>query len=79
MTLEQYAYLAEIVGVIIVVVTLLYLALQVRQGAHLMVSGSRQALMNNDRHVLLAYLDHIDLFERMASEEKLSKDPKKAK
>ncbi len=35
MTFEQYAYLAEIIGVIIVVVTLLYLSKQVRQGANL--------------------------------------------
>ena len=72
MTLEQYAYLAEIIGVIIVVVTLLYLAAQVRQGAHLMRSESRQALMNNDREVLLKYLDNIDLFDKMRGEERLS-------
>jgi hypothetical protein len=72
MTLEQYAYLAEIVGVIIVIVTLLYLSVQVRQGAHLMRSESRQALMNNDRDVLLAYLGHQDLFDKMARPEALS-------
>ena len=73
MTLEQYAYLAEIIGVIIIVLTLLYLSVQVRQGAHLMRSGSRQALMNNDRESLLAYLDNMDLFDKMASPEKLSR------
>ena len=72
MTLEQYSYLAEIIGVIIVVVTLLYLSVQVRQGAHLMRSEARQALLNNDRDVLLAYLDHQDMFDRMANQEVLS-------
>ncbi len=72
MTLEQYAYLAEIIGVVVVTATLLYLALQVRQGAILMRSESRQAMMNNDRDVLLAYLDQQDLFDKMAGQEKLS-------
>jgi hypothetical protein len=72
MSLEQYAYLAEILGVIVVTATLLYLAVQVRQGAILMRSESRQAMMNNDRDVLLAYLDHQDLFDKIASPEKLS-------
>ena len=52
MTLEQLAYLAEIVGVIIVVITLLYLAVQVRQGANLLRSESRQAMLNNTREHL---------------------------
>ena len=72
MTLEQCAYIAEIIGVIIVVVTLLYLSVQVRQGANLMRSESRKALVNNTREQLLAYLDNVDLFDKMAGEEKLS-------
>ncbi len=72
MTLEQYGYLAEIIGVIIVVVTLLYLSVQVRQGAHLMRSESRQALTNNQREVLFSYLDNMDLFDKMADPQKLS-------
>ena len=72
MTLEQYAYLAEIIGVIVVVGTLLYLSVQVRQGANLMRSESRQALINNDRGLLVSYLDHMDLFDKLATTEKLS-------
>ena len=72
MTLEQYASWAEIIGVIIVVVTLLYLTVQVRQGTHLMRSQSRQVLLNNTREHLLAYIDNVDLFEKLAGEEKLS-------
>ncbi len=66
MTLEQYASWAEIIGVIIVVVTLLYLTVQVRQGTHLMRSQSRQVLLNNTREHLLAYIDNVDLFEKLA-------------
>ncbi len=73
MTLEQYAYLAEIIGVIIVVVTLLYLSVQVRQGARLMRSESRQALLNNQREVLSLYLDNMDLFDKLIGEEALSR------
>ena len=43
MTLEQFAYLAEIVGVIVIVVTLIYLSMQVRQGAQLLRSESSYA------------------------------------
>jgi len=74
MTLEELAYLAEIIGVIIIVVTLLYLAIQVRQGAHLIRSESRQAAISNTREHLLAYLDNIDLFDKLAGQEKLSRD-----
>ncbi len=73
MTLEQYAAIAEITGVIIVVVTLLYLSVQVRQGAHLMRSESRQALLNNQLEVLSLYLDNMDVFDKLAGEEKLSR------
>ena len=48
MTLEQGAYLAEILGVIFVVVTLIYLSVQIRQGTELLRSESRQALVTND-------------------------------
>jgi hypothetical protein len=72
MTLEQAAYVAEIVGMIVVVVTLLYLAVQVRQGAKLMRSESRQAMLSVVSDQLLSYLDNTDLFDKLASEEKLS-------
>jgi len=43
MTLEQYSYLAEIIGVIVVIVTLIYMSVQIRQCAELLRSESRQA------------------------------------
>ena len=49
MTLEQGAYLAEIIGVIVVVVTLIYLTVQVRQGTELLRSEARQAQVTNDQ------------------------------
>ena len=61
MTLEQAAYLAEIIGVIVIVVTLIYLSLQVRQGAELLRSESRQAQVTNDLDGVYKFVDHPEL------------------
>jgi hypothetical protein len=61
MTLEHYAYLAEIIGVIAVVVTLIYLAVQVRQGAELLRSESRQAQVANDQNGVYRFVEHPEL------------------
>ena len=63
MTLEQYAYLAEIIGVIIVVVTLVYLSLQVRQGANLMRSEARQAQVSADLDIIYKWMEWPDIQE----------------
>lgn len=73
MTIEQGAYLAEIIGVIVVVVTLIYVAIQVQQGARLLRSESRQSLVDNDREILLAYLDNIDLLDKLSGDEPLTR------
>ena len=61
MTLEQYAYLAEIIGVIVVVVTLIYLSVQVRQGAQILRSESRQAQVTNDQTGVYKFVEHPEL------------------
>ncbi len=61
MTLEQIAYLAEIIGVIVVIVTLIYLSMQVRQGAELLRSESRQAQVTNDQNGVFQFIDHPEL------------------
>ena len=72
MDLQQYSYLAQIVGVIFVAATLIYLAIQVRHGAGLLRTENRLSLLNNDRDVLLAYIDNVDLFDKMAGPEPLT-------
>ena len=57
MTLEQYAYLAEILGVVVVIVTLIYLSVQIRQGAELLRSESRQAQGANDQNGVYRIID----------------------
>jgi hypothetical protein len=61
MTLEQGAHLAEIVGVIVVVVTLIYLSVQVRQGTELLRSESRQAQVTNDQDGVYKFVEHPEL------------------
>lgn len=69
MTLEQYAYLAEIVGVVVIVVTLIYLAVQVRQGAKLLRSESRQAQLANDQNGVYKFVEHPELGRLFSQEE----------
>ena len=58
MTLEQYAYLSQIVGVIVVVATLLYLSVQVRQGTKALYATSRQATMTAEIEFLMKSIDY---------------------
>ena len=69
MTLEQYAYVAEIIGVVVVTVTLIYLSVQVRQGAQLLSSESRQAQVANDQEGVYKFVEHPDLGRLFHQEE----------
>ncbi len=71
MALEQYAYLAEILGVIIVVVTLIYLTIQVRQGTELLRSEARQAQVSNDMNTVFKILEHPELGQTYSTEEQV--------
>ena len=72
MTLEQGAYLAEILGGIVVVVTLIYLSVQVRQGTELLRSESRQALVTNDVTSLASNFQNADVFAKYVGGDNLS-------
>lgn len=61
MTLEDWSYIAQIVGVISVVVTLIYLTIQVRQGAHQLRSESRQAQLTNDLAGVYKFVEHPEI------------------
>jgi hypothetical protein len=61
MTLEQLSQVAEIVGFIIVVVTLIYLSVQLKQGADLLRSESRQAQVNNGLIGVYKLVEHPEL------------------
>lgn len=74
MTIEELGSLGEIIGAVAVVVTLLYLATQIRQNNELLRSGSRQALVGNDVTSLAANLQYSDVFAKYVSGQVLSKE-----
>jgi hypothetical protein len=61
MELQQWAYLADIAGVVVVAVTLIYLARQVSQGNVLTRMQSRETLMNQDLLTLQLQLADRDI------------------
>ena len=61
MTLEQAALVAQIVGVVVVAATLIYLAMQVHQGAQQMRSEGRQAQLTYDQTGVYKFVDFPEL------------------
>lgn len=57
LTLEDWAYIAQIVGVVLVIVTLGYLAAQVKQGTQLLLSEARQVSLNTDQGGVYKFID----------------------
>ncbi len=76
MALEQYAYLAEILGVIVIVTTLIYLSVQVRQGSALLRSEARQAQVSADLDIIYKWMEFPDLQESVAKSGRLAHDEK---
>jgi len=58
MTLEQWAYLAQIIGVIVVIASLAYVAVQVRQNTVTQIAASRQATLAADMELLSWCMEH---------------------
>lgn len=72
MMLEDLAYVAEIVGVILVIASLIYVARQVRQNTELLRSSARQALLSNDHAAIQLSMATADVREKSSTAEKLS-------
>lgn len=58
MTLEQWAYVAEIFGVVLIIASLVYLARQVRQNTDAQMAASRQATLAADLGLLSTSMDY---------------------
>lgn len=56
--LEQFSYVAQIFGVIAIVVTLSYLSIQTKQNTDAVQAASRHTVIANDLVVIQAMLDH---------------------
>jgi hypothetical protein len=74
--LESLAYLAEIIGVSVVVATLIYLAAQVKQGKELLLSEARQGQVNNDQNNIYKFIEHPQLAHATSTTERLDPDEK---
>jgi hypothetical protein len=72
MNWEIVGAISEIIGAIAVVITLAYLAIQMRQNNELRRCESRQTLVSNDVTSLSVNLDNIDVFEKYVSDNELS-------
>ncbi|WOJ95993.1 hypothetical protein R0137_12170 [Congregibacter brevis] len=67
LTLEDWAYIAQIVGVVLVIVTLIYLAAQVKQGTQLLLSEARQVSLNTDQGGVYKFIEFPKLGQCMSS------------
>jgi hypothetical protein len=69
MTLEDWSYIAQIAGVLVVVVTLPYLAIQVKQGAQLLRSESRQVSLTTDQSGVYKFIEFPELGQSFSTAE----------
>ena len=72
MSLEQLAYLAQIIGTVFVVASLVYVARQLNQNTEILKSQSRQALLTNDKVAIQIAIEGRDLYELLAKPDPLS-------
>ncbi len=72
MALDQYANIAEIVGVVIVVVTLVFLTLQIRQGTKAIRSTTIQSVMQSEMAFSQILVENSDTWDKILSAQPLS-------
>jgi len=65
MSLEELSYLADIVGVILVIASLMYVAMQVRQNTNAIYAQSRQAVLAASQAELFAEMENPDVITSM--------------
>ncbi len=61
MTLEEYAFLAEIVGVVLVIASLIYVAMQLRQNTDAIRAQSRQSLLTASQAELYSETENPEI------------------
>ena len=74
MNWDAIGAVSEIIGALAVVITLAYLAVQIRQSNDLLRSESRQTLVSNDVTSLSANLNHSDVFAKYVSNIELTEE-----
>jgi len=68
MTLEQYAYLAEIVGVIFLVASLIYVGRQLQQNTEMMRAESRNSIQHNHQQEILTPVQYPEIWRGFTGE-----------
>ena len=63
MTLEQYAYLAEIIGVALVIASLVYLARQLKQTTEMMRVGAANERVQRDYDIVSQLISSREVAE----------------
>lgn len=61
MTLALLTQLAQIIATFVIVVTLIYMSIQVRQGTEMLRSESRQAIAATDQNKIYKFVDYPEL------------------
>ena len=74
MKLEKLSALAELVAAIAIVVTLVYLSIQVRQNTDALNAQSRQSIMTSAQTELLTSVDHPEVIVAISKTEPLTVD-----
>jgi hypothetical protein len=69
MTLDQIAQIAQIMGVVIVAITLIYLTIQIKQGAAQLRSETRQTQLENDQTGIYKFVEYPELGRIFSQEE----------
>jgi hypothetical protein len=63
MTLEQYAYLAEILGVVLVIASLVYVAQQLRQNTNMMRANAASEWLQRNFDIAASVIDNQEFAE----------------
>ena len=67
MNWEAISAISDIVGAIAVVISLIYVAAQIRQNTKMMRSGAKQSLTEATQGVIYKAMDHSDEFVKLVS------------
>jgi len=76
MMLEQTTQIAEIIGTFVIVITLIYLSIQVRQGTELLRSEARQAQAAYGLNEVHLFVEHPELGRLFSQADKLEFEEK---
>jgi hypothetical protein len=67
MALADIANVAEIIGVILVVVTLIFLTLQIQQNTRALKATTTQNVMNGETAMMSVLVEHADVWDKIQS------------